>query len=274
MKRSDQLIYDKLPNPVTKTEERELIRLAQSGDLVARNKLVKANIRFVMNVVKTYKNYWSKVPPGDLVNDGAMGLIKAVYKFDLNKDLKFITYAVWWIRAYIEKCLYSNETTVMVGQNIKRNFKKAQKKAYEDGTEITAKMQEIKSLSELVELDDVENDFSGVCLTDGVFTQESTLNHSQLKNVINEMLKDLHYQDRLIVIKYFGLNKNDRPHTLREIGDLLPISHERIRQLKDEAVIKLKKIAKEKGYFKDLKLNLFSSSSNDVAMSVKVLDAA
>ena len=102
--------------PIQKDEETELIIRAKNGDINAQNKILEANLRFVFNIAKRYKGMG--VPLLDLISEGNLGLMKAIKKFDPNRDNKFITYAVWWVRESIKQFIKENTTTYTVDCSI------------------------------------------------------------------------------------------------------------------------------------------------------------
>jgi len=270
MKNSNEHIrYRDLPDPIDRRDERELIRLSHLGNLVARNTLVKANIRFVIKMVRTsYRNYAKTIPLEDIVDEGVFGLIRAIKEFDLSKKEKLISYAVWWIRAYIERGL-----TILIPQNLKLALYKSKKKAHLEGDKIDEKMEKIRSMAEIIDLNHSVGGEDIFPISSGVPEQEDSLDKRKVKELIDSLLDNLSENERIIVKKYFGLNEYEFPCKLEDICATIPLTRERLRQMKENAVNKLKKIANKKGYFRELKHNGYYSTQHRNSYSgFQVLD--
>lgn len=194
--------------PITRTKERELIRKAKRGDLKARNKLIEANLRFVFDTAKHYKG--CGVPIGDLISDGNLGLIKAIEKFDESKDVKFISYAVWWIKQGIL-------------ENIEKNSKK--KKVEVEDDEINASIASTVTQLDYDKEEVVKNE------TEYINNYEP-LEPPEL--LVEDLLSKLNERERSIIEKYFGVN-GQKAMTLDELGEEFNLSKERIRQIKKKS---------------------------------------
>ena len=194
--------------PITRTKERELIRKAKRGDLKARNKLIEANLRFVFDTAKHYKG--CGVPIGDLISDGNLGLIKAIEKFDESKDVKFISYAIWWIKQGIL-------------ENIEKNSKK--KKVEVEDDEINASIASTVTQLDYDKEEVVKNE------TEYINNYEPS---EPPELLVEDLLSKLNEQERSIIEKYFGVN-GQKAMTLDELGEEFNLSKERIRQIKKKS---------------------------------------
>lgn len=184
--------------PMQKDEETELIIRAKNGDINAQNKILEANLRFVFNIAKRYKGMG--VPLLDLISEGNLGLMKAIKKFDPNRDNKFITYAVWWVRESIKQFIKENTTTYTVDCSI-----------YEDD-------------------EDAPTNF---------ISDETKSEEGHKKEVISKLLSKLTEREKEIIEKYYGLNGKEEKN-LEEIGKELGLTKERIRKIKWSALQKMR----------------------------------
>lgn len=210
--------------PLSSREEKELAVKIKKGDKAALDKLVNANLKFVVNYAKQYRK--SGVPFSDLISEGNIGLIKAAEKFDETKGVKFISYAVWWIRNSIQECIdrYLGNTEEV----------NADTYAFDN-----CKTSEYDYSSQLV-----NNEF-----------EEELNNIQSRKATINELMKTLKKREIKILSLYFGLY-NGKEMTLDEIGQEMELTKERVRQIKDKALVKLKvnALASDEFYtFKELR---------------------
>lgn len=206
--------YDSLP----KEQEIVIGNKIKEGDFIARNELITSNLKFVVNVAKMYKGYG--VPFGDLISEGNMGLIKAAEKYDSGKDVKFISYSVWWIKQYIQEFLKKNK-------NI-NNFEADDSTLYVDNL----------NYHDSDEADDTNIICNNILLQDddcdNIEDQEKNR-----KDIINDIMTVLNKRESDIIIKYFGLD-NNKEMTLEEIGNLYNLTKERVRQIKEKALRKLR----------------------------------
>ena len=195
--------------PLTRQQEKEFAERIKDGDEEAVMKLVNANLKFVVKIASNYKN--CGVSMSDIISEGNIGLITAARKFDPSKNVKFITYAVWWIRNSIQECLQR------------------------------CKSRESNTLDYVFD-NETEDAYSNEC--DSVNEKfESDMSVIQDKvNCIDEMLGCLQEREVKILTLYYGLY-NNKEFTLDEIGDEMNITTERVRQIKDKALVKLKVIA-------------------------------
>lgn len=193
---------------LTKAEERELAERIKQGDEKALNKLVTSNLKFVVNIAKAYRK--SGVPFSDLISEGNVGLMKAAKKFDGTKNIRFISYAVWWVKNSIQECI----------------------------EEYHQENKEINAVEDYI-LDNCTNtDYNGTNYINENFENE-LMNLQSRKTSITDLMKCLQNREIKVLIDYFGL-ENGKEKTLEEISDELHITNERVRQIKDKALIKLR----------------------------------
>jgi RNA polymerase primary sigma factor len=245
---------------VTPDEEKELGRRIQQGDTAALRRLVEANLRFVVAYAKRYRH--SRVSLLDLINEGNIGLIQAAKKFDPERNVKFITYAVWWIRQAILHALSEHGASFRLPQkqaNVLYRLERSrqalgrelertpteQELADELGLEpedvrvLLASNQNILSLNEPVD-EDGEAEFGDLLQQYVVPDTDEEMLRRSFEETLREALAALSEKERQILSLRFGL-EDDKPLTLREIGDALGISRERVRQIESQALTKLRR---------------------------------
>ncbi len=244
---------------LTRAEECELARGIHSNDSESLHKLVKSNLRFVVSIAKEYAHYG--VPLEDLINEGNLGLLKAAQRFDETRGYKFISYAVWWIRQSILAALANHSKIVRMPLNrarvlnqIKRAFGKLQQKLRrkpepeEIASLLGLSVAEVKDTLPLMQdnffLDDfVGNDEDSTYLD---FLEDKTgigpetkVMDDDLNSSIGRMLGDLKEREAKVLRLYYGLG-TDTEMTLEEIGQIMGLTRERIRQIKEEAFDKIR----------------------------------
>ncbi|MHC1702369.1 MAG: RNA polymerase sigma factor RpoD/SigA [Tenuifilaceae bacterium] len=250
---------------LTPEEEVTYARKLKEGDEEALNKLVKANLRFVVSVAKQYQNQGLSLP--DLINEGNLGLIKAAQRFDETRGFKFISYAVWWIRQSILQALAEQARIVKLPLNKIGSINKVNK-AF---AELEQKFEREPSVSELVEVlelatedvkealrssnrhvsmdapltqDEDSNMYDVILSHDSPAPDRGLLNDS-LRKEIERALATLTPREGNIIRLYFGLN-GKHPHTLEEIGEEFDLTRERVRQIKEKAIKRLKQTTRSK----------------------------
>lgn len=213
-----RVYYDDLKKykPLTKAKERRLLKKCKKGNLKAKNEILEANLRFVFDIAKHYTG--RGVPISELISDGNMGLLRAIEKFDESKDVKFISYAVWWIRqAMLESIKRRNAINFVEIEPNTDNDSSMDKKLIEDDE------------------DDVSfnNDFSNE-------NDEKSMEVSgNQRNIITSLIGTLSDRERDIVENYYGIN-DKKELTLTDIGKKYNLSSERVRQIKLNAIRKLR----------------------------------
>ena len=250
---------------ITAEEEVELAQRIKAGDQIALEKLTKANLRFVVSVAKQYQNQGLTLP--DLINEGNLGLIKAAQRFDETRGFKFIFYAVWWIRQSILQALAEQSRIVRLPLNKIGSINKINKtyafleQAHErapSAEEIAKELdmtvndvkESLKNSGRHVSMDAplVEGEDSN--LYDVLNSGESpnpdkTLLHESLRTEIERALETLTPREADVVRLYFGLG-NQHAMTLEEIGETFDLTRERVRQIKEKAIRRLKHTSRSK----------------------------
>jgi RNA polymerase primary sigma factor len=228
-------------------------------------KLTKANLRFVVSVAKQYQHQGLSLP--DLINEGNLGLIKAAKKFDETRGFKFISYAVWWIRQSILQALAEQSRIVRLPLNQvgavnkiykylaefqQINFREPTENEISEELDISQKKinQVLKASGKHMSMDapltneEDSNSLIDIMENDGVEPTDYSLNRESLIKEIERALSTLPEREAIIIKHFFGVN--DEELSLREIGDLLGLTRERVRQLKERALRKLRKTSRSK----------------------------
>ena len=248
---------------ITPTEEVELAKRIKDGDQVALEKLVNANLRFVVSVAKQYQNQGLTL--GDLINEGNLGLIKAAQRFDETRGFKFISYAVWWIRQSILQALADQSRLVRLPLNKVGSLSKIGTAAaqLEQKFEREATTEEIAELLDLpteevettlstsgrhLSIDaPISDDEDTTLLTLLSNTQEpnpdKSLIHESLQKEITRVMSILSDKEKEILNLYFGLEGNLQ-HSYEDISEKVSLTRERVRQIKEKALRKLRKSSK------------------------------
>ena len=252
---------------ISADEEVELAIRIKAGDQRALEKLTRANLRFVVSVAKQYQNQGMTLP--DLINEGNVGLIKAAERFDETRGFKFISYAVWWIRQAILQALAEQARIVRLPLNkigtinkLNRAFSELEQK-YERppsaeelaefmGVSVTDVKQSLQSNGRHVSMDAplTEGDESSSSLYDVLpntysETPDVDLVKDSLRKDIERSLSTLTSREGEVVRLYFGLNGR-YPLTLEEIGDKFDLTRERVRQIKEKAIRRMKHTSRSK----------------------------
>ncbi|MDX9771527.1 MAG: RNA polymerase sigma factor RpoD/SigA [Tenuifilaceae bacterium] len=250
---------------LTTEEEVNLARKLKEGDKAALDQLVKANLRFVVSVSKQYQNQGLSLP--DLINEGNLGLIKAAKRFDETRGFKFISYAVWWIRQAILQALAEQARIVKLPLNKIGSINKVNR-AFTELEQKFEREPSIEELSEVLELapDDIkealkssnrhismdapisqdeESTMYDVLLSNESPSPDRGLLNDSLRKEIERALATLTPREASIIRLYFGLN-GKHPHTLEEIGEELDLTRERVRQIKEKAIKRLKQATRSK----------------------------
>jgi RNA polymerase primary sigma factor len=250
---------------LTPDEEIDLAIKIKKGDQTALERLVKANLRFVVSVAKQYQNQGLSL--GDLINEGNLGLIKAAKRFDETRGFKFISYAVWWIRQSILQALAEQSRIVRlplnrvgalnkIGKaysNLEQEFERepsANELAKELEMDINEVADTLKISGRHVSMDapfaqGEDNRLLDVLSNDAQPTPDFTLMSESLKNEIERALSTLTGREAEVIKLYFGLNK-EHSLTLEEIGEKFNLTRERVRQIKEKAIRRLRHASRSK----------------------------
>ena len=239
-------------------EEVELAQRIRKGDHAALEKLTRANLRFVVSVAKQYQNQGLSLP--DLINEGNLGLIRAAQKFDETRGFKFISYAVWWIRQSILQALAEQSRIVRLPLNQVGSLNRISKELskFEQENERRPSAEELAEIlgmpvdkvSDTMKhsgrhisvdapfVDGEDNSLLDVLTNDDSPMADHTLNRESLSQEVDRALKQLYDREREIVKMFFGIGYPEM--TLEEIGDKFDLTRERVRQIKEKAIKRLK----------------------------------
>ena len=245
---------------ISPEEEVRLATLIKQGDQRALDRLTKANLRFVVSVAKQYQNQGLSLP--DLINEGNVGLIKAAQRFDETRGFKFISYAVWWIRQSILQALAEQSRIVRLPLN-KVGLTNRIQKAYSLLEQQYEREPSAEELAEVLEMDveevastlginarhvsmdsplseGEENTLIDVLVNPNAEKTDEALEHNEsLKMEIDRSLKTLTERQKEVICFFFGIGV-DHPMSLEDIGEKFSLTRERVRQIKDKAITKLK----------------------------------
>jgi len=246
-------------------EEIALAKMIRQGDQTALEKLTKANLRFVVSVAKQYQNQGLSL--GDLINEGNLGLIKAAKRFDETRGFKFISYAVWWIRQSILQALAEQSRIVRlplnrvgalnkIGKtysNLEQEFER-EPSADEIANELDMEVSEISDALKIsgrhVSMDapfaqGEENRLIDVIQNDELPAPDNSLITESLKAEIERAISTLSEREAEVIRLYFGINE-DHSLTLEEIGERFNLTRERVRQIKEKAIRRLRHASRSK----------------------------
>jgi RNA polymerase primary sigma factor len=234
---------------MTPDREKELAVKMKADDTPKRERekieseLLVGNLRFVITVAKQYQNQGLDL--SDLIAEGNLGLMKAIKNFDWNKDLRFISYAVWWVKQSIIQSLNDNARTIRLPVNVVQDLHKAKKEIAITGKELDLKF---SSLPSMIDLDMTIND-EGDTLVDMIANPNALApdagfnTKDMLKNKLISLLNVLDEREKVIIEDYFGLSGT--PRTLEDIGGDFGLTKERVRQIKERALRRLRNESSE-----------------------------
>ena len=221
-------LSEKMCSAETSKEEREMIH----------REILEGNLRFVITVAKQYQNQGMDL--GDLIAEGNLGLMKAIKNFDWTKKLRFISYAVWWIKQSIIQSLNENSRTIRLPVNVVQDLQKAKKESQKTNKDLEDKF---ANLPKTIDLDMTINE-DGDTLVDLIENQNAVQpddgfdTKEMLKDKLREIMGVLDERERAIVEDYFGIAGT--PRTLEDIGGDFGLTKERVRQIKEKALRKLR----------------------------------
>lgn len=243
---------------ITVSEEVELAQKIKKGDHAALEKLTRANLRFVVSVAKQYQNQGLSLP--DLINEGNLGLIRAAQKFDETRGFKFISYAVWWIRQSILQALAEQSRIVRLPLNQVGSLNKITKELskFEQENERRPSPEElaerlgmpVDKVSDTLKVsgrhisvdapfvEGEDNSLLDVLTNEDSPMADQSLNQESLAKEVDRALKQLYEREREIIKMFFGIGYPEM--TLEEIGERFELTRERVRQIKEKAIKRLK----------------------------------
>lgn len=229
---------------MTPEKERALALLMNSNEISddrrkqIQQELIVGNLRFVITVAKQYQNQGLDFP--DLIAEGNLGLMKAIQNFDWSKNLRFISYAVWWVKQSILQSLNDNARTIRLPVNVVQDLHRAKKEIESNGGKLDDRFQNLPSMIDL----DMNINEDGDTLVDVIVNKnadmpdESFNSGDMLKIKLLSLLHILDDREKVIIEDYFGLSGT--PRTLEDIGGDFSLTKERVRQIKEKALRKLR----------------------------------
>ncbi|MGL1937103.1 MAG: RNA polymerase sigma factor RpoD/SigA [Fibrobacterales bacterium] len=230
--------------PLSRQDEQALFKLCAKGSESARRKLISANMRFVLKVALQYRG--CPIPLSDIVNEGSLGLIRAIESFDHSRGLKFISYAVWWIKAYITRAINENGNLIRLPANQHLKVRKALNETT-NGKEISDEVRRLIQIGESgMSFDaplsnDSKSTYADVLADDSATNPEATAELQSIEDMTKKMLEGLPSREAEVLGGLYGINQ-ENPQTLRDVGEALNISHERVRQLRDQGLKRIRKL--------------------------------
>lgn len=253
---------------LSKDEEEEILSQIKEGKKEAFHRLIQGNLRFVVNIAKRYAGY--NIPFQELISAGNLGLVEAAKRYDPSKGVKFISYAVWWIKQSIMELInkqtdiikkpqksYSifskiDNAYIRLKEELQREptFEEIENFIKEEGIDkdiiksYFLNKKYFVSLDEPIDTDDEDMILSDLISNYGTEDIEKDILEDDIKYQLNKLLDYLSPREKKIIIHRYGLD-GEEPKTLKEVGDILGISRERVRQIEVRALRKLKKLAKK-----------------------------
>ena len=240
---------------ITPEDEVKLAIRIKNGDDSAVNKLVSANLKFVISIAKDYR--WQGLPLSDLISEGNLGLVKAATRFDHTRGFRFISYAVWWIKESIIKSLNDNARMIRLPTNVIKKVSDLRKEierfeldnerlpVYGDLLDSNGDVVEQFTTPQCTSLNDIINEDGDelYCLiadTNSNIEEEIFSTNDRIKLEINNILSKLDKREKEILECFFGIDKEYNGMTLEAIGDKYDLTKERIRQIKEKAIRRIR----------------------------------
>ena len=229
---------------MTPQRERELASIMNSGELSEKQRneihkeILEGNLRFVITVAKQYQNQGVDFP--DLIAEGNFGLLKAIQNFDWSKNLRFISYAVWWVKQSILQSLNDNARTIRLPVNVVQDLYRAKREIDANGGELNEKFRNLPSMVDLdMNINEDGDTLIDIIKNDSADMPDESFNSKDiLKNKLLEVLCVLDEREKSIIEDYYGLSGSSR--TLEDIGSDFNLTKERVRQIKEKSLRKLR----------------------------------
>lgn len=234
---------------MTPEREKELSEIMNSGLADAKQieeikkELLEGNLRFVISVAKQYQNQGLEL--ADLIAEGNLGLIKAINSFDWSKRLRFISYAVWWIRQSVIQSLNEKSRSIRIPVNVIQDLQKEKKRTEKTGDDLSDRFSSLPSVVKLdMNINEDGDSLIDVIVNPNALSPESAFStQDTLKQKLFDIMNILDDREKVIIDDYFGLTGSTR--TLEEIGNDFNLTKERIRQIKERALRKLRNQSSE-----------------------------
>ena len=230
-------------SPLTRQDEQSLFHLAAQGNRKAKQKLISANMRFVLKVAIQYRGCPVSLP--DLVSEGAMGLVRAIDSFDSSRGLKFISYGVWWIKAYITRAINEQGNLIRLPANQHLRLRKALKEQAHGG-EVGEDVQVLMHLAQSCISfdtpikDDARFSYADILSDESLISADCLSEIDRTDSMLQRLVKRLPEREAKVISGIYGINQ-EAALALREVGDSLNISHDRVRQLRDQALRRIRR---------------------------------
>lgn len=246
---------------LSREEEHELGKLARDGDAEAMNRLIQANLKFVVKIAARYQNRGLTL--SELISEGNIGLIKAIEKFDPTKDIKLISYAIWWIKQRIMLAVSEKSSLIRVplGKSSQAHrIKATQERVFSETGEVASteeladrlnvtgksitilkdQMPETSSYDDIMQTDDFQDYNTKDMLEDKDTLDPQSLYHQdRISERIHNAIDKLEKREAEIIRTYFGLNDSHETRNFAQIAEVMGLSRERVRQIQKEALKKI-----------------------------------
>lgn len=224
--------------PLTRDEEQKVLDRVKNGDESGKEVLIKSNMRFVVTIAKKYQNQGLSL--NDLIQEGSLGLVKAANRYKYNEQpVRFLSYAVWWIRQSITECLHQNSRTIRIPANQIADVCKSGNQPLED-TVYDYTLNFPKMMSFDVAIDDDGNTLHELIADDEGMTPYERMDNptSNIKSSLQKIMGFLKENEQYVITKSFGLD--GEPWTLQDIAERMELTKERVRQIREKALKKLR----------------------------------